>query len=159
MIFKLGFFCESLQELGGHVWMKFYGYLPLVVLCNDCAPKSFGESSVVCVCNSTYCDTLNLNPDGIPEGSYVMYTSSKDGLRFDSRTQKFSVAEGNSGKLYVHVSSESKCNTREFRTRLHTDEMCCRASGDQFFHHLPVCDRLRRRHHRCCCYQPVPSQQ
>ena len=76
-----------------------------LVLCNDCAPKSFGESSIVCICNSTYCDTLNLNPDGIPKGSYVMYTSSKDGLRFDSQTQKFSVAEGNSGKLAKFLPS------------------------------------------------------
>ncbi|XP_043495399.1 lysosomal acid glucosylceramidase-like [Polistes fuscatus] len=47
---------------------------------NECVPRKFDFDSIVCVCNSTYCDTT---PDiGEPEeGSYQVYVSSKDGLR------------------------------------------------------------------------------
>ncbi|XP_046963951.1 lysosomal acid glucosylceramidase-like [Vanessa cardui] len=44
-----------------------------------CAPRQY-EESVVCVCNTTYCDTVTREvPDG---GNYIMYTSSKSGKRF-----------------------------------------------------------------------------
>ncbi|XP_053617694.1 putative glucosylceramidase 3 [Plodia interpunctella] len=44
-----------------------------------CEPRKFGES-VVCVCNSTYCDdVIRLPPE---PGTYVSYTSSLAGLRF-----------------------------------------------------------------------------
>ncbi|XP_046737573.1 lysosomal acid glucosylceramidase-like [Diprion similis] len=47
-----------------------------------CVPRDFGNGGTVCVCNATYCDsTRELE---IPEkGSFVRYTSSKDGLRLD----------------------------------------------------------------------------
>ncbi|XP_014615118.1 PREDICTED: glucosylceramidase-like [Polistes canadensis] len=49
---------------------------------NDCIPRKFNFDSIVCVCNSTYCDST---PDiGEPEkGSFHVYVSSKDGLRLN----------------------------------------------------------------------------
>ncbi|XP_015191429.1 PREDICTED: glucosylceramidase [Polistes dominula] len=47
---------------------------------NDCISRKFDYDSIVCVCNSTYCDST---PDiGEPEkGSYHVYISSLDGHR------------------------------------------------------------------------------
>lgn len=48
-----------------------------------CVPVSFGHDSVVCVCNSTYCDSLD--PLVILVlGNYSKYESSKEGKRLES---------------------------------------------------------------------------
>lgn len=48
---------------------------------NKCLSRQYEYDSVVCVCNSTYCDSLPKIKE-IPVGTYQMYTSSKEGLRF-----------------------------------------------------------------------------
>jgi hypothetical protein len=67
--------------------MKYLGIFFIVLCINNvtadpCIPKDFGSGSVVCVCNSTYCDTLD-HLDGVEPGRFRLTTSSKDGLRFD----------------------------------------------------------------------------
>ncbi|XP_069506227.1 lysosomal acid glucosylceramidase isoform X2 [Ambystoma mexicanum] len=50
---------------------------------NMCAPVSFGHNSVVCMCNSTYCDTVG--PLVIPTmGNYTKYESSLAGKRLEN---------------------------------------------------------------------------
>ncbi|CAH2094054.1 unnamed protein product [Euphydryas editha] len=45
-----------------------------------CAERRIPNESVVCVCNSSYCDDITRE---VPTGrTYITYTSSKDGLRF-----------------------------------------------------------------------------
>ncbi|CAK1551990.1 unnamed protein product [Leptosia nina] len=55
------------------------------VLSDDktCAARDVGTdgSSMVCVCNSTYCDTVTREAPKV--GAYVIYTSSKSGKRFE----------------------------------------------------------------------------
>ncbi|XP_045521396.1 lysosomal acid glucosylceramidase-like [Pieris brassicae] len=54
------------------------------VLCEDqpCASRDGDNAeSFVCVCNSTYCDTVSREPPAV--GSYVIYTSSKSGKRLE----------------------------------------------------------------------------
>ncbi|XP_048338934.1 lysosomal acid glucosylceramidase-like [Sphaerodactylus townsendi] len=47
-----------------------------------CNPKYFGRDSMVCVCNSTYCDSYD--PVSFPPvGSYVKYESSQNGNRLN----------------------------------------------------------------------------
>lgn len=47
---------------------------------DGCAQRKYSQDSIVCVCNSTYCDTLT---GALPEqGNVLTLTSSKDGLRF-----------------------------------------------------------------------------
>ncbi|CAG9559362.1 unnamed protein product [Danaus chrysippus] len=50
--------------------------------CSDvpCAPRFYNESSV-CVCNSTYCDTIT-RVTNFESGTFATYTSSKEGKRF-----------------------------------------------------------------------------
>ncbi|XP_048144480.1 lysosomal acid glucosylceramidase-like isoform X2 [Corvus hawaiiensis] len=56
--------------------------VPQVAAARPCIPKDFGHGSLVCVCNATYCDTLD--PLVLPApGSYVKYESSKAGKRLE----------------------------------------------------------------------------
>uniref|UniRef100_A0A663N5B3 Glucosylceramidase n=1 Tax=Athene cunicularia TaxID=194338 RepID=A0A663N5B3_ATHCN len=53
-----------------------------------CSPKYFGRDSMVCVCNATYCDTLD--PLVLPApGTYVKYESSKAGKRLERSQGSF----------------------------------------------------------------------
>ncbi|XP_032527246.2 lysosomal acid glucosylceramidase-like [Danaus plexippus] len=70
--------------------------------CSDvpCAAKFYNESSV-CVCNSTYCDTIT-RVTSFESGTFATYTSSKEGKRFykqindiQSRDPSVSDDEGN----------------------------------------------------------------
>lgn len=75
-----------------------------------CAPRSFGPNQIVCVCNSTYCDTTpdnrTLTP---PPGTFSTYTSSRSGLRMAlnlnaSMSQSCQNAPRNSVVLQVNTS-------------------------------------------------------
>lgn len=46
-----------------------------------CIAKDFGQGSTVCVCNATYCDEIG-PIEKPPPGQYVVYTSAKEGERF-----------------------------------------------------------------------------
>ncbi|NP_001039886.1 glucosylceramidase [Bos indicus x Bos taurus] len=47
-----------------------------------CSPKSFGYSSVVCVCNGTYCDSLD--PLTLPDpGTFSRFESTRSGRRME----------------------------------------------------------------------------
>jgi len=48
----------------------------------ECVQRSFEKNFIVCVCNSTYCDTIS-EPD-IQEDKAVWYTSTQDGKRMQS---------------------------------------------------------------------------
>ena len=49
---------------------------------SPCVRKDFGHGSVVCVCNATYCDQF-IDEIQLKSGQYVVYTSTKDGQRFN----------------------------------------------------------------------------
>ncbi|NXH28702.1 GLCM Glucosylceramidase, partial [Myiagra hebetior] len=62
--------------------------LPCFPAARPCIPKDFGHGSLVCVCNATYCDTLD--PLVLPApGSYVKYESSKAGKRLERSEGRF----------------------------------------------------------------------
>lgn len=53
-----------------------------------CVKKYYKSTSVVCVCNSTYCDELYV-PDELPKGKYLHYSTTRSGLRFEVHNGKF----------------------------------------------------------------------
>ncbi|XP_063229272.1 lysosomal acid glucosylceramidase-like [Bacillus rossius redtenbacheri] len=60
------------------------------VFAKDCAVKNYGASSIVCVCNATYCDKIErISKDSISGGHYTHFVSSKAGLRLKQTTNKF----------------------------------------------------------------------
>lgn len=75
------------------IFVAFSLLLSVAADAQGCVPRRFKSSSVVCVCNATYCD-------GIPEieareGVFVVYTSSRDGLRFQRNSEGRFGAESN----------------------------------------------------------------
>ncbi|XP_052774446.1 lysosomal acid glucosylceramidase-like [Mya arenaria] len=58
-----------------------------------CMARWFDQDSVVCVCNSTYCDTItwdtSIPPPVNPYGYYYSFTSSRDGLRLKMKQGSF----------------------------------------------------------------------
>lgn len=72
---------------------------------SPCIPKNFGHGSTVCVCNASYCDEFAASPK-LEAKQFVVYTSTKDGLRFNRTIQK--LTERNSG---VEVDLKIQINT------------------------------------------------
>lgn len=61
-----------------------------VCAATKCVPRYYGSSSIVCVCNETYCDTFPPVENGPGKGHYLHYISSKSGKRFEVCSGKFS---------------------------------------------------------------------
>ena len=60
----------------------------LCQLNNHCLPRNYGQGSIVCVCNSTYCDTIST--PSVPLHSVKVFQTSKSGQRFNFSTIKLS---------------------------------------------------------------------
>nr|CAD7439084.1 unnamed protein product [Timema bartmani] len=59
-------------------------------LARECAVRDYGASSIVCVCNSTYCDSLEpIEENNISGGHYLHYVSSKAGRRLEMNAGTF----------------------------------------------------------------------
>lgn len=71
---KLYFKLHPLLYLGSHV---------------PCVLREYGSGNKVCVCNSTYCDTIIKVP-WIYDNEYITYISSEEGLRFEKTKGQFS---------------------------------------------------------------------
>ncbi|XP_003999772.2 lysosomal acid glucosylceramidase isoform X2 [Felis catus] len=64
------------------VGLLFLQAVPWASGARPCNPKSFGYSSVVCVCNATYCDSLD--PLTLPApGTFGRYESTRSGRRME----------------------------------------------------------------------------
>ncbi|KAJ3647979.1 hypothetical protein Zmor_019820 [Zophobas morio] len=57
-------------------------------LAQECQKRDYGNDGHVCVCNSTYCDTVP-PPNRVEPPSYLIYTSNKAGLRFAKSEGRF----------------------------------------------------------------------
>ncbi|XP_043310555.1 lysosomal acid glucosylceramidase [Cervus canadensis] len=63
-----------------------------------CSPKSFGYSSVVCVCNATYCDSLD--PLTLPDpGNFSRFESTRSGRRMELSLGTFQANRTGTGLL------------------------------------------------------------
>ncbi|XP_032094231.1 lysosomal acid glucosylceramidase-like [Thamnophis elegans] len=65
-----------------------------------CSPKLLGENAMVCVCNATFCDTVD--PLSLPDvGNFVKYTTSREGQRLErSEGQIVDTSSGTSGGIF-----------------------------------------------------------
>ncbi|XP_075215956.1 glucocerebrosidase 1b isoform X2 [Lycorma delicatula] len=55
---------------------------------SPCQPHIFSHGFIGCVCNATYCDTIDPVMK-LPAGEFIMYTSNEDGLRFAKTSGQF----------------------------------------------------------------------
>lgn len=71
-----------------------------------CIGVNYGHSSIVCVCNSTYCDTIP-PIEMQPEGEYEIYTSDRSGSRFLKTKgiflQNFKKDSPSNGLVYINT--------------------------------------------------------
>ncbi|CAB3379701.1 Hypothetical predicted protein [Cloeon dipterum] len=65
-----------------------------------CVPRDFDKGGTVCVCNSTYCDTID-PAERVTAGKYLVYSSSIDGLRLEKSEGNFSDSTLPSGVKYT----------------------------------------------------------
>ena len=76
---------QSLIPYEWHILAGFYFqsiYFVNITGSNGCMLKAFGENAFVCVCNSTYCDTVEkTEPQKARNGEYSLYLSDNTGKR------------------------------------------------------------------------------
>ncbi|PSN51445.1 hypothetical protein C0J52_08992 [Blattella germanica] len=82
-------------------------------LTKECAQKKYGERNMVCVCNATYCDTVEYDVETEPlAGKAIRFTSSEGGLRFYKSGESFHSLDSFNpdlippSKLYVNISQQ-----------------------------------------------------
>lgn len=63
----------------------------------DCIPRKYDFDSVVCVCNSSYCDTIP-KVEPLLKGNYILFTSTKEGLRFKRSVGSFKMNQTKEGE-------------------------------------------------------------
>ncbi|KAM3824816.1 lysosomal acid glucosylceramidase-like [Vipera latastei] len=70
-----------------------------------CSPKFLSSKAMVCVCNATYCDTVE--PVSLPDvGNFIKYTTSRDGQRLERSQGQIDASPGASaGILYAYNPS------------------------------------------------------
>ncbi|XP_076356538.1 lysosomal acid glucosylceramidase-like [Tachypleus tridentatus] len=67
-----------------------------------CYSRDYGHGSIVCVCNSTYCDTFRPQLKPTP-AILTVYESNKEGKRFFETTMKFTYGSNLSGQYETVV--------------------------------------------------------
>ncbi|XP_063240973.1 lysosomal acid glucosylceramidase-like isoform X2 [Bacillus rossius redtenbacheri] len=75
---------------------------------SPCAPRSFGQDSVVCVCNATYCDHHEpVKADELAGELALHYVSSLAGKRLESMKMKFSNASASASAAVTFTVDRS----------------------------------------------------
>ncbi|XP_038213585.1 lysosomal acid glucosylceramidase-like [Zerene cesonia] len=90
-------------------------YTVAIAKCDlPCAARDVGIEgrSIVCVCNATYCDTVTRSPPAV--GSYVVYTTSKSGKRFEKHSGI--ISRSNNGKYDDETQETNNGNQRSIWT-------------------------------------------
>ncbi|XP_063990447.1 lysosomal acid glucosylceramidase-like [Diachasmimorpha longicaudata] len=68
-------------------------YLLVQGQAKECVPRKFNGENIVCVCNSTYCDSVEVN--ALEKGGFASYLSSKSGARLTLEEGAFNPGESN----------------------------------------------------------------
>lgn len=88
--------------------IRFDRLSPCSVAGDDCVPRQVGENAIVCVCNSTYCDSVT--EVQVKKNQYVWYTSTMSGQRLQSTIASFS-NEIKPSNLVLTLDSSQKYQT------------------------------------------------
>lgn len=74
-------------------------------MAQECLPQKFKESSIVCKCNSTHCDFLQI-PKSTSDGQFIDVSSDKNGKRFFVQSGTVSTDEDDG--VIINVDSAIK---------------------------------------------------
>ncbi|CAH2327552.1 glucosylceramidase [Pelobates cultripes] len=87
--------------------LRLFFLFPVISGGRPCVPVNFGHGSVVCVCNATYCDTLD--PVVLPAlGTFSQYESSQSGKRLDLSTGAFKKRTPSPSDLVLTLNEAKK---------------------------------------------------
>ncbi|KAK5649056.1 hypothetical protein RI129_003948 [Pyrocoelia pectoralis] len=76
-------------------------------LAKSCVPRSYGYSSVVCVCNALHCDEIP--PFKKPKnGHYITYTTTESGQRLQIQEYQFEESATNHTNIIVTINSSER---------------------------------------------------
>ncbi|KYN23063.1 Glucosylceramidase [Trachymyrmex cornetzi] len=78
----------------------------LFITGDECIPRSFGNNFIVCVCNSTYCDTVS--KENLQENQLLYYTSTEDGKRMQLSVMNFTAKNESETGLVLTVDNNQK---------------------------------------------------
>lgn len=67
-----------------------------------CKSRTIADGKIVCVCDANYCDTIE-TPEIPPEGNYIVFTSNKEGLRFEKSGGSFNNSSA-AANIKINVS-------------------------------------------------------
>ncbi|XP_069690290.1 lysosomal acid glucosylceramidase-like [Periplaneta americana] len=101
----------------GRMWKMWNLLIVLVtfILCActefPCVPRRYDQDSVVCVCNSTYCDSPKKLPEDLLQGYYAQYMSSRKGKRLHLSAKP--VGYKNQSVQFSHSSLMFHVNTSQ----------------------------------------------
>ena len=74
-----------------------------------CKAQHFSADSFVCTCTDIYCDGFSAEGLSLPSDSYAVYTSSKDGARFELNVGNISSKpEVNEDTVVLELNSSKK---------------------------------------------------
>ncbi|XP_011867654.1 PREDICTED: glucosylceramidase-like [Vollenhovia emeryi] len=76
---------------------------------DECVPRSFGADSIVCVCNSTYCDTIT--EPNLQQDQFSWYISTMDGKRMQLSVNNFSDSNETENDIVLTVNSANTYQT------------------------------------------------
>ncbi|KAL3866868.1 hypothetical protein ACJMK2_044121 [Sinanodonta woodiana] len=75
-----------------------------------CAARSYGQSSIICVCNATYCDTVE--PESrLPQGYANMFISTLAGQRLEKSSISFTHQPSKTAQVTLEVKPQSVYQT------------------------------------------------
>lgn len=131
---------------------------------NGCIPRNFGYDSVVCECNSTYCDSVG--PANLPPvGQFSSYLSSRDGRRLEAAWGHVQANSSATGEWLSVVDATTKGSIKYFldffspfsrppinyrtQSEVPEDQGIRRSYDGLSCHEHPVSF--------CCCTRPVAS--
>jgi glucosylceramidase len=68
---------------------------------DDCLSRDYDQGSIVCVCNSDYCDTVP-RPEKVEQPQLLVYTSNKAGSRFEQTTGQFEQSKAADNQILIN---------------------------------------------------------
>nr|XP_034195792.1 lysosomal acid glucosylceramidase-like [Osmia lignaria] len=90
------------------MWWKVLLLTPFLIAIGsttECVPRSFGTDKIVCVCNATYCDSIE-EPKIQTTGSFYSYVSSKAGLRMKPKEGQFGSCQQTTDTLTIDTTKK-----------------------------------------------------
>ncbi|KAI9560631.1 hypothetical protein GHT06_011581 [Daphnia sinensis] len=83
----------------------FYSFTISYASASDCVRRYYGESSFVCVCNATYCDSTPSVDELVPPDQAIVISSTRNDSRFQTHFLQFDIPSNESTVFQITVNA------------------------------------------------------